>query len=342
MVAIAEPATGPEKVLILIPTLNEADHIEDVLGQLLSDEPYAAECLTIVADGGSDDGTRSIVERLGGRYPKLELRHNADRIQAAAVNLALDDAFAGFDILIRCDAHASYPPGFVSSLVAELDARPDAASVVIPMDAMAGEGCFQRGLAWVADTPLGAGGSPHRGGQRSGYVDHGHHAAFRLSMYRQLGGYDTGFVANEDAEYDRRVTDAGGRIWLAGAIRIGYFPRRTARSLFKQYWRYGIGRAQTCLKHRVKPALRQLIPVAHVLALAVSAVLLPFSALGLVWPLVYAAVVIFTGLMVAFEHRSPCGLHAATAVAVMHFAWGCGFLCGLAKGVPPTGGGGKR
>lgn len=331
MVTEQGPKTEPARVLVIIPTLNEAAHIADVLAQLLSD-PYARACHTVVADGGSTDGTGEIVSRLMAQYPNLELRANPDRIQAAAVNIALEQSFKDMDILIRCDSHARYPSRFVSDLVAELDSRPDAASIVIPMDAVASEGCFQRGLAWVADTPLGAGGSPHRGGVVSGYVDHGHHAAFRLQMFRRVGGYDTGFVANEDAEYDRRVVLAGGRIRLAAAIRIGYFPRQTARALFRQYWRYGIGRAQTCLKHRIKPAPRQMIPVAHVIVLILSVLLIPFSSIGLLWPLLYGLLVVGTGCWIAVKNSSVCGLHAITAVFAMHFAWGSGFLTGLWRG----------
>ena len=121
-------------------------------------------------------------------------------------------------------------------------ARTGADSVVVPMDAV-GVGCFQRAVAWVVDTPLGSGGSAHRGGKRSGFVDHGHHAAFKAARFRELGGYDEAFSHNEDAEFDRRLADAGGRIWLDADIRIGYFPRATPGALWRQYWNYGRARA---------------------------------------------------------------------------------------------------
>ena len=49
-----------DRILVVIPTLNEAAHIENCLRSLLSGPDLAGvEC--IVADGGSSDGTSSVV-----------------------------------------------------------------------------------------------------------------------------------------------------------------------------------------------------------------------------------------------------------------------------------------
>ncbi len=324
----------PDRVVVLIPTLNEAAHIEAVLCDLIQDDPVASRCPVIVADGGSEDDTCEIVSKLAERFDNLRLIHNPGKTQAAAMNLLLQPEFDGFDIAIRCDAHAAYPTGYVSGL-AHCLVEKDVASVVVPMDAIADSGgCFQRGLVWVADSKLGAGGSPHRGGTASGYYDHGHHAAFRMSSFRALGGYDVGFRANEDAEYDMRLIRRGDRIWLNADLRIGYFPRRSARRLWKQYWNYGVGRAQTCLKHRVRPGLRQLIPAIHTGLVLLSLLALPVTRVLLLWPLFYGIVILCIGLQVAWKHRSACGMAASLALATMHLAWGMGFLSRLVQGGP--------
>lgn len=328
--------TDPRGVVILIPTLNEAAQIENVLSDIIQGDPLAQQCRIIVADGGSDDETCSIVMRLKERYANLHLIHNPGKTQAAAMNLLLQPEFDDFDIAIRCDAHAAYPAGYVSGLTrCLLEKRVD--SVVVPMDAVADTaGCFQRGLVWVADSRLGAGGSPHRGGTVSGYHDHGHHAAFRMDRFRALGGYDVGFIANEDAEYDLRLIRQGGKIWLNADLRIGYFPRRSVRSLWRQYWNYGVGRAQTCLKHRIRPGVRQLIPAVHAGFVLFSVLALPVSRVFLVWPAFYSIVILGVGAQTAARQRSLCGLAASLALATMHLAWGLGFLARLLKGTPKS------
>ncbi|MFQ6550856.1 glycosyltransferase family 2 protein [Aestuariibius insulae] len=325
--------TDLPQTLVLIPTLNEERYIAGTLEQLIEGDPLASTCPILVADGGSTDRTRNIVKTLSQTHPNIRLIDNPGRTQAAAMNLLLSPEFDGSNIFIRCDAHADYPPRFVSSLVAKLS-EVDAASVVIPMDAISQAGCFQKGLAWIADSKLGAGGSAHRGGTKSGFVDHGHHAAFRASAFRKLSGYDTNFVANEDAEFDRRLIEAGERIWLESDIRIGYYPRASAKGLWRQYFNYGQGRAQTCLKHLIRPKLRQLIPVVNVLLLALSLIALPFTSLSIVWPALYLFLLVIVSLSTALTKHSACGLIAGLALGIMHLAWGLGFLVRLAKGRP--------
>ncbi|WP_417279073.1 glycosyltransferase family 2 protein [Celeribacter sp.] len=323
--------TPPDRIIVLIPTLNEARHIEAVLTQLLPQDAVAGQARVIVADGGSTDGTQGIVDGLATRFPNLELRHNPKRTQAHAMNMLLAPEFEAYDIAIRCDAHAAYPSDFISRLCAELDRQPDIASIVIPMDAVAEGNCFRRGLAFVADSKLGAGGSPHRGGVKSGYVEHGHHAAFRLDAFRAIGGYDTSFIANEDAEFDRRLIASRRKIWLDASIRIGYFPRDSLHGLWRQYYKYGVGRARNCMKHGDMPAPRQMIPVVHVLLLALSLLILPFSLLGLIWPVFYLLLLSGVAILMAQKHQALCGLVALPALAAMHTSWGIGFLVGLAQ-----------
>ena len=326
---------APSCVLVVVPTLNEAAHIEACLASLIGDDPVMRDVSVVVADGGSTDRTREIVSGLTARWPNLALIDNPAKLQSAALNRAVAAAARPeHEILVRCDAHSDYPPGFVLD-VANCLASKEAASVVVPMDAR-GEGSFQRALAWITDTKLGSGGSAHRGGQRSDWVDHGHHAGFDLAWFRRLGGYDETFSHNEDAEYDRRLAQAGGRIWLEAGLRIGIVPRATPAALWRQYWRYGRGRARTVLKHRMRPRLRQMIPVLHVLALVASLGLVFMHPLGLAYPLAYGALALGASLWAVLRMTSLCGLWAGVAVAIMHTAWGAGFLIQALRGPGPV------
>lgn len=325
----AETAPDPSEILVVVPTLNERAHIEACLASLIDGDPRMAAVSVIVADGGSADTTREVVANMAKTRPSLSLLDNPGRLQSCAVNLAAARAGEGVRILVRCDAHAVYPPRFVLSVAESLVAN-GAASLVTPMDAI-GEGAFQRAVAFITDTKLGSGGAAHRGGATSGWVDHGHHAGFDLSWFRRIGGYDQSFSHNEDAEYDRRLTEAGGRIWLDAGIRLGVYPRATLTELAKQYWSYGRGRARTLLKHRMRPRLRQIIPVAHVLALGGSLSTAPFHVIGLVWPSVYVALCLGVSLW-ATTRIGPAGLWTGPALAAMHTVWGAGFLTQAARG----------
>lgn len=320
------PRVDPARILVAIPALNEEKHIEACLQSLIGKQPGMRAVAIAVADGGSTDATRTIVGGLQKRFPNIILIDNPDRLQSAAVNRIVRECAApAHEILVRCDAHAVYPPNYVMNVAASLLAR-DAASLATPLDAVAGGTCFQKAAAWTVDTPVGSGGSPHRGGRRSGYVAHGHHAGFRLDMFRRLGGYDESFSHNEDAEFDHRLKLAGGRVWLDAEIRIGYQMRDSLRLLAKQYWRYGRGRAKTMMKHKMAPQLRQAAPVANVVGLTLSLLLALIHPVFLIWPAAYGLLLAGMSIWVALRRGSVCGLFAGPALAAMHLAWGAGFI----------------
>ena len=323
------PAAHPF-VTVVVPTLNEASYIETCLATLVKQWPAAA-CEIIVLDGGSRDATVALVEAFGARhpmpdFPTIRVLPNPRRIQSAAVNLAARLASPRATILIRADAHAVYPAGFVRRCVGDL-LRSGATSVVVPMrNRSQPDHGLQRAIAAAQSSRLGNGGSAHRAKPRSGFVDHGHHAAFDRAFFLSVGGYDESFTHNEDAELDHRTQLAGGRVWMCADEPVTYYPRKRLAALAKQYFCHGAGRARTLLKHRLKPRPRQMAPVAA-LGLCLAGVLalpvLPaFSLLALAYPLGCVG----WGAVQAATRRDPWMLVAGPALLTMHLSWATGFL----------------
>jgi succinoglycan biosynthesis protein ExoA len=311
-------------LLIVIPCLNEEAHLPALLTLLCAD-PAASNARIVVADGGSTDTSADIVRRFAADDARVVLLANPKRIQSAAVNLAVARCAADADTLIRVDAHASYPADFLTRLVAAAE-ETGADTVTISMRAASETGaCFQAAAAAAQNSVLGAGGSPHRKGGGRRWVDHGHHALFRLAAYRGAGGYDESFTHNEDAELDARITERGGRILLAADVLIDYFPRRTARALARQYFGYGRGRARTAAKHKQHLKPRQLLPLAVAPAIALCA-LAPFSLWAAAPAAAWLALCLGFGALLGARERSICAAFAGIPAAIMHAAWSAGFL----------------
>jgi succinoglycan biosynthesis protein ExoA len=310
-----------ESVLIVIPCLNEVDVLADVVTRILDDDRLDGARL-VIADGGSTDGSADVGRRLAANDPRVQLLHNPKRLQSAGLNLAARQEGGGAMWLVRVDAHASYPPRYVSTLIDEAQ-RTQAASVVVSMETR-GEAPFQRAVAAAQNSPLGTGGSAHRSQGREGWVDHGHHALFRLADFLAIGGYDEAFSHNEDAELDLRLARRGGKIWLTNRARIVYYPRATARALARQYFNYGKGRAQTVFKHSARLKLRQALPLA-----VAPAVMLACWA-PLFWPLALPALAWLTGalgfgLASGLAKREPAVMGSGAPAAIMHLTWSAGF-----------------
>jgi succinoglycan biosynthesis protein ExoA len=309
------------RALVVIPCLNEEEHIAGVIASLL-DDPDWADPLVVVADGGSTDATRAIVETLASNDSRIRLISNPGRIQSAAVNLAAKTLGADRRFLVRVDAHARYPQAYVSRLMREAD-RTGATSVVVAMETL-GVTCFQKAAAAAQNTVLGAGGSAHRRKGAGGFVDHGHHALFDMAAFLEAGGYDESFSHNEDAEFDTRLVASGGRIWLTPAVGLHYYPRKTPGALFRQYLKFGDGRAKTFLKHRRRPKLRQLLPLA-VAPAAALVVLAPWQPIFALPAAIWALLTLTGGLVLGAKAKNPCAASAGVPAMIMHLAWSVGY-----------------
>lgn len=316
-------------VLVVIPCLNEEAHLQILLDTLRRD-PASADARFVVADGGSTDASIAIVRKAAKSDGRIVLLNNPARIQSAGVNAAVRACGADADFMVRVDAHASYPPNYLSSLLAA-QSESDADAVTVSMRAAAEAGaCFQQAAAAAQNSVLGTGGSLHRNGGERRWVDHGHHALVRVRSFHAAGGYDETFTHNEDAEFDKRLTAIGGRILLAADILIDYFPRATASGLARQYLKYGEGRARTALKHKMPLKLRQLAPAAVAPVVTLSLALAPFAPIASLPAALWVAACLGFGMFLGVKHRQMCACAAGAAAAIMHFAWSIGFLRGVA------------
>lgn len=311
-----------KNVLIIIPTLNERENIVSCVLALRRQAPQAT---IAIADGGSTDGTVALAQKLGQHHQDVHFVHNPGRIQSVGINRAVEIcAEPKHKIILRCDAHASYPDNYVDEILASFMAK-NCASVVVPMRAIGSTG-FANGASWIVDRVLGNGGAKHRGGTHSGWVDHGHHAGMRLDWFQKLGGYDPSFAHNEDAEYDHRLHAMGGRIWMNGDVQIGYFMRPSLGGLVMQYFRYGAGRARTMRKHGLRPKLRQVLPTINFALLICALVISVWWSVGVIYPMIYLMMLVLVSLIAAVHMGNVAGLWAGVAMASMHNAWALGFL----------------
>lgn len=308
-------------LLIVIPTLNEARHIGGVL-RTVCRFAAARDARIVVADGGSTDATCQIVREAALSDARIRLIANPDRLQSAAINLAVAQFGDDACWLLRLDAHSHYPEDFADILLAEAQAT-GADSVTVSMEAQ-GRGFWQRAIAMAQNSRLGNGGSAHRLAGGGAWVDHGHHALMRITAFRAVGGYDDSFSHNEDAELDHRLREAGHRIWLTGRTRLIYVPRGALVPLLRQYQAFGRGRRRNLSKHKARPGSRQ--AVVAMLAPALSlAVLAPVSVVFALPLLGWLAICLLGGIAIATAERSVTGLPAGFYAGAMHLAWSVGY-----------------
>jgi dolichol-phosphate mannosyltransferase len=107
-------------ILVVIPTYNERDNIERILGRLFSAVPAAH---ALVVDDASPDGTGKIAESMGEDDPRVHVLHRPEKAGLGAAYIAgFDWGLArGYDVLVEMDADGSHAPEQLPLLLAALE-----------------------------------------------------------------------------------------------------------------------------------------------------------------------------------------------------------------------------
>lgn len=317
----------PPMVTIAMPCLNEERFIEACLRCVFAQDYPRDRIEILVADGGSTDRTREILARLMTEDGRIKLIDNPGRIQAAGMNEAI--RVARGEVIVRMDVHSEYAPDYVRKCIEVLD-RTGADNVGGAARARA-KTAFQRALCAALGSPLGVGGAKYRSEENEGFVDTVSFGAFRRHVFEKVGLFDDRAITNEDAELNQRIVDAGGKVYLSREIVFHYFPRDSFRSLAKQYFTYGQGRARTLLKHRKLLTVRPAIPFLMVVS---GAALLATSAVQPVTPFAFGAYALATAVEAVRVGRRE-GFSAIPIVwgifPVLHVSHGVGFAVGLVR-----------
>ncbi len=119
-VAPRRVSSGAVRVLVVVPTYNEADNIEALLRQVHAALPGAG---ILVVDDGSPDGTADLAEKAGTELGDV---HVLRRTEKSGLGSAYRAGFrwglaAGYEACVEMDADFSHDPGALPALVAPLE-----------------------------------------------------------------------------------------------------------------------------------------------------------------------------------------------------------------------------
>ncbi|MGQ9459515.1 MAG: glycosyltransferase family 2 protein [Anaerolineae bacterium] len=316
-------------VTVIMPIRNEAAYIARSLGAVLAQDYPHDRMEVLVVDGMSDDGTRGVVAGLQVRHPQFAIRilNNPARIVPTALNLGLRHARG--EIIIRVDGHCEIAPDYVHRCVEAL--QKTSADNVGGLQKAVGEASIGRAIALAIGSPFGVGNARFRYAARPGWADTVYLGAYRREVFDRIGGFDEELVRNQDDEFNFRLTQAGGKIWLDPSIRSIYHSRACLRGLWRQYFQYGLYKVRVIQKRRGIPSWRHLVPAVFVLGLVGSLFLAlvtrqPLWALGVAGP--YAVANVAASLWTA-RHDPQALPFLPLAFATLHLAYGLGFLWGL-------------
>lgn len=321
-------------ISIIVPCFNEEKTITLLLEALHNQTFPLKQIEVIISDGISTDGTRDRIYAFRADHPQLDIKvlDNPSRSIPAGLNLAI--AQSKGEVILRLDAHSVPSSEYVERSLQGVEKglgwnvggvweiRPGA------------EGWMAESIALAAAHPLGVGDARYRYAEKARAVDTVPFGAFKRSLIDKIGPFDETLNANEDYEFNVRIRQAGGRVWLDPSIRSIYFARPTFAALAQQYARYGFWKWQMLKRYPGSLRWRQGLPPLFVLSLIL------FPLLSISWPQLfvlwkievvsYALLLVIAGALKGLQMSKLWPLIGLPlSVATMHISWGAAFLWSL-------------
>ncbi len=318
---------------VICPIYNEEKYIRACIESILAQDYPKDDLEVIFADGMSTDRTREIVAEYAARYPWIHLIDNPDRIVPPALNKAIE-ASRG-DIIMRLDAHASYPTNYFSALVNGIDKYgADNIGAVCKTDVL-NKTPKSLAIKAVLAHPLGVGNSAFRTGiSEAKEVDTVPFGCWKRSAFERFGRFDERLVRNQDIEFNKRIHRGGGKIIIIPDTFSTYYARETYGKLAKNNYGNGKWNILTVWYTRQFKSLsiRHFIPLVFVLSL-----ILPVAA-ALFWaPMIWLAAlsllcytIVISAISFDIAKKQKLNfINLLKTFFVLHLSYGWGSLVGI-------------
>lgn len=321
-------------VAIIIPTLNEEKFITQCLNSVIN-QTYPLEKMDIiVVDGGSKDGTRSIVEKFHVHYENIRLLNNSGRIQSIAFNIGVKSSDAPY--LIRLDAHAIYDSKYIELCIMRLQENVNRGNVGGRWDIVAQNSTLMaQANAILNSCKFGIGGASFRVGALAGNVDTVPFGAFPRNVIDKIGGMREDLIRGEDNEFNFRIRNAGYEIFFDPNIVCTYYARATMKESIKQMYANGKSIGHLLRIDRRIISLRHFVPFLFTLSIissfVLSFVIKWFACFLCLIFVVYFFADILASICMAYKNGRKFFLPLLVLFFMVHISYGWGTIIGIVK-----------
>lgn len=285
----------------------------------------------LIVDGMSSDATRRIIQEFQIQHSNILLLDNPNGIVPTGLNIALQHANG--EIIVRVDGHTIIANDYVSQCVKVLQ-ESGADNVGGCMKAL-GKSPFGEAVAFATSSPFGVGDAHFHYSNAEEWVDSVYMGAWPRLIFYEIGLFDEEMVRDQDDEFNYRLRENGGKIFLSPRIISEYSVRSTPGDLWRQYFQYGYWKVRVLQKHPLQMRLRQFIPLLFVFGLVVTLLLTFSTSWGWYFLLLICGSYILANLFSSVKIATIKGCRLLPllllAFTILHISYGSGFLIGLIK-----------
>jgi glycosyltransferase involved in cell wall biosynthesis len=323
-----------KQVSIIIPCRNEEGFIDKVIENIQNQDYPKSLTEVLFVDGMSTDKTAGIIAKYATTHSHIKLLLNENKFVSHALNIGIR-ASRG-EIIIRMDAHCEYPTDYITKLVNYLGLLKAENVGGICVTLPGGETDIAVAIARGISCSFGIGNSMFRlKPDHIMEVDTVPFGCFRRELFDRIGLFDEDLIRNQDDEFNVRIKNNKGKIYLIPDVQIIYYARNSLRKLFSMYYQYGLFKPLVVRKTKTVATLRQIIPslfIIYLLLMVSGIFLFPTISSWLILPLLLYILIsiIFTAKYV-FNDREIGLVLLPVVFSSIHISYGWGYLAGLFK-----------
>lgn len=330
-------------ISVIVPIFNEEKYIARCIESIVGQDYPKNDLEVLFVDGMSTDRTRAIISEYLVKYPFIRLIDNTQRIVPPAMNIGIKAAKG--DVIIRLDAHATFPSCYFSVLVQKLDElqADNVGGICHTLPASNNDVCVA--IANVLGSKFGMGNSFFRiGSKKVIEVDTVPFGCFHRELFDRIGYFDEELIRNQDDEFNGRIIKNGGKIYLLPQLVIDYYARDTIGKIYKMFNQYGLFKPLVNKKLGSPTSLRQFFPPCFVLGLFSGPLcLIPMvfgnscmNIIAIYMASIYIMVIMLYFLLATYNSFKDTSNLRQVFIQdwvffVVHFSYGLGYLHGYCK-----------
>lgn len=255
------------KISVIIPCYNEENYIKTCLESIIRQTYKNLEI--IVIDGKSSDKTMQIVNVFVERYDNIKVFQNEKRYTPYAFNIGIEHSEGS--IICIVGVHAYYPKEYIEKCVQLHRKYPDVANVggriiICPIR----EKICEFAIAIAVSNKFGVGSSSFRTFKKKGFVKTLFPGSYKSRIFTKYGLYDERLIRGQDQGFNKRITNAGEKIYFDPEIKVYYYSRSNLKKLSIQFYKTGKSIIYTSKTLNEILSVRQIVPLIFMLSLIIT------------------------------------------------------------------------
>ncbi len=286
----------------------------------------------IFVDGGSSDSTENIIRENMEQYPFIRLLKNPEKYTPISMNLGIKASDGEYIFILS--AHAKYEDQFFTKLVEAIEILDaDCVGPLLVTD-VKNKNNKSDAIKDVLTHKFGVGDAYFRTGSKEiKEVDTVAFGCYKKSTFETYGLFDERLIRNQDIEFNKRIVNGGGKIYVIPDVSATYYARENFLDLAKNSYANGFWNILTAYyTKRVRSlSLRHFIPLLFLLSWLLP-LLFSLCCSKLLWISIFS-LVSYLSFVIIISIKMKNGTNTIPYLVMsfltLHVSYGWGSLMGI-------------